>query len=60
MVGALQTSGSQVAAAVKLLLMRGADPGIRNLEKELAWQLVPDGPLGEPVRQILKGKRFQR
>lgn len=48
MVSALQDSRSQVAA-VKLLMSRGADPGIRNLEKELPWHLVAEGPSGEKV-----------
>lgn len=47
-VGALQNSRSQAAAA-KLLLTRGADPGLRNLENELPWQLVPAGPGREEV-----------
>lgn len=47
-VSALQNSRSQVAA-VKLLMSRGADPGVRNLENELPWQLVTEGPSGEKV-----------
>ncbi|XP_062270914.1 NF-kappa-B inhibitor zeta-like [Scomber scombrus] len=42
--------------AVKLLMRKGADPGARNFENELPAQLVPEGPTGEKVRQILKGK----
>ncbi|XP_056882482.1 NF-kappa-B inhibitor zeta [Takifugu flavidus] len=57
-VSALQHSRSQTAA-VKLLMSRGADPGIRNLENELPWQLVAEGPSGEKVRQLLKGKHLQ-
>lgn len=48
-VGALQNSRGQAAAAAKLLLRRGADPGVRNLENELPWQLAPEGPSGEQV-----------
>lgn len=48
MVGALRNSRSQAAAA-KLLLTRGADPSLRNLENELPWQLAPEGPPGEKV-----------
>uniref|UniRef100_H3CY31 Nuclear factor of kappa light polypeptide gene enhancer in B-cells inhibitor, zeta n=1 Tax=Tetraodon nigroviridis TaxID=99883 RepID=H3CY31_TETNG len=46
---ALQDSGSRAAAAAKLLLRRGADPAVRNLENELPWQLAPEGPAGEQV-----------
>ncbi|XP_042572947.1 NF-kappa-B inhibitor zeta [Cyprinus carpio] len=42
--------------AVRLLLRRGADPSTKNLEHEQPVQLVPDGPLGDQVRRILKGK----
>lgn len=42
--------------AVKMLMSRGGDPGLRNYENELPCQLVPVGPTGEKVRQILKGK----
>ncbi|XP_044043940.1 NF-kappa-B inhibitor zeta [Siniperca chuatsi] len=54
-VSALQNHKTQVEA-VKLLMRKGADPGIRNFENELPSQLVPDGPISEKVRQILKGK----
>ncbi|XP_038576764.1 NF-kappa-B inhibitor zeta [Micropterus salmoides] len=54
-VSSLQNHNTQ-AAAVKLLMRKGADPGTRNLENELPSQLVPEGPIGEKVRQILKGK----
>lgn len=43
-------------AAVKLLLKKGADPGIKNFEKEHPSQLVPAGPVGVKVWKILKGK----
>ncbi|XP_030610155.1 NF-kappa-B inhibitor zeta [Archocentrus centrarchus] len=46
------------AEAVKLLMRKGADPGVRNLENELPSQLTPDGPVGDKVRQFLKGKHF--
>ncbi|XP_069020344.1 NF-kappa-B inhibitor zeta [Embiotoca jacksoni] len=55
-VSSLQNHNSQVEA-VKLLMRKGADPGIRNLENELPAQLVPEGPVGEEVLAILKGKR---
>ncbi|KAJ8253202.1 hypothetical protein GJAV_G00210220 [Gymnothorax javanicus] len=42
--------------AVKLLMRSGADPSIRNLEKEQPSQLVPEGPVGDVVWRILKGK----
>ncbi|XP_037552740.1 NF-kappa-B inhibitor zeta-like [Nematolebias whitei] len=54
-VSSLQNYKSQVEA-VKLLMRNGADPGARNYENELPCQLAPDGPVGEKVRQILKGK----
>lgn len=54
-VSSLQNHNTQVAA-VKLLMRKGADPGTRNFENELPSQLVPEGPIGEKVRQILKGK----
>lgn len=50
------TNHKTQAEAVKLLMRKGADPGIRNLENELPSQLVPEGPAGEKLRQILKGK----
>lgn len=37
--------------AVRLLLRRGADPSTKNLEHEQPVQLVPDGPLGDQVRE---------
>ncbi|XP_072233592.1 NF-kappa-B inhibitor zeta [Leuresthes tenuis] len=54
-VSSLQNRKTQVEA-VKLLMRKGADPGTRNFENELPSQLVPEGPIGEKVRQILKGK----
>ncbi|XP_051560626.1 NF-kappa-B inhibitor zeta-like [Myxocyprinus asiaticus] len=55
MVSALQGRQTQVDA-VRLLLQRGADLSTKNLENEQPAQLVSDGPLGEQVRQILKGR----
>ncbi|XP_034533621.1 NF-kappa-B inhibitor zeta [Notolabrus celidotus] len=54
-VSALRSLNTQVEA-VKLLMRKGADPGIRNVENDLPCQLVPEGPVGEKVRRILKGK----
>ncbi|XP_008304834.1 NF-kappa-B inhibitor zeta [Stegastes partitus] len=54
-VSSLQNYPTQ-AEAVKLLMRKGADPGIRNLENELPCQLAPEGVVGEKVRKILKGK----
>lgn len=45
----LQGHRGQVEA-VKLLLRRGANPTTRNTENELPSQLVPEGPIGEKVR----------
>ncbi|XP_048871914.1 NF-kappa-B inhibitor zeta isoform X2 [Brienomyrus brachyistius] len=45
--------------AVKLLMRRGADPSAKNLENEQPTQLVPEGPRGDQVRRILKGKESQ-
>ncbi|KAF7652360.1 hypothetical protein LDENG_00097930 [Lucifuga dentata] len=56
-VSSLQNHKAQVEA-VRLLLRRGADPGARNLENDLPSHLVPEGPMGEKVRLMLKGKRF--
>ncbi|XP_070814264.1 NF-kappa-B inhibitor zeta [Chaetodon trifascialis] len=56
-VSSLQNHKCQVEA-VKLLMRRGGDPGTRNAENELPSQLVPEGPMGEQVRRILKGKCF--
>uniref|UniRef100_A0A665X492 Nuclear factor of kappa light polypeptide gene enhancer in B-cells inhibitor, zeta n=2 Tax=Echeneis naucrates TaxID=173247 RepID=A0A665X492_ECHNA len=54
-VSSLQSNKTQVQA-LKLLMQKGADPGSRNIENELPCQLVPQGPAGAKVRQILKGK----
>ncbi|KAA8579713.1 hypothetical protein FQN60_006806 [Etheostoma spectabile] len=56
-VSSLQNHKTQVEA-VKLLMRKGADPGSRNFENEMPSQLVPEGPTGLKVRQILKGKYF--
>ncbi|XP_063733500.1 NF-kappa-B inhibitor zeta isoform X2 [Eleginops maclovinus] len=56
-VSSLQNHKSQVQA-VKLLMRKGADPGSRNFENELPCQLVPGGPIGEKVRQFLKGNIY--
>ncbi|KAM9334143.1 NF-kappa-B inhibitor zeta [Symphorus nematophorus] len=56
-VSSLQNHKTQVEA-VKLLMRKGADPGSKNFENELPSQLVPEGPIGEKVRQILKGKYY--
>ncbi|XP_056120791.1 NF-kappa-B inhibitor zeta isoform X1 [Rhinichthys klamathensis goyatoka] len=58
MASALQGRQAQVEA-VQLLMRRGADPSAKNLENEQPAQLVPEGPLGEQVRRILKGKGVQ-
>ncbi|XP_026865693.1 NF-kappa-B inhibitor zeta [Electrophorus electricus] len=42
--------------AVQLLMRKGADPSARNLENEQPVQLVPEGPIGDQVRRILKGR----
>ncbi|XP_047432524.1 NF-kappa-B inhibitor zeta isoform X2 [Mugil cephalus] len=47
-VSSLQCHTNQLEA-VKLLMRKGADPGIRNIENELPSQLAPDGPVGEKV-----------
>ncbi|XP_039998341.1 NF-kappa-B inhibitor zeta [Xiphias gladius] len=54
-VSSLQNRKTQVEA-VKLLMRKGANHGIRNFENEIPCQLVPEGPIGEKVREILKGK----
>ncbi|XP_059183930.1 NF-kappa-B inhibitor zeta-like [Centropristis striata] len=51
----LQKHAAQVEA-VKLLMRKGADPGARNHDNELPSQLVPEGPIGEKVLQVLKGR----
>ncbi|KAM9320047.1 NF-kappa-B inhibitor zeta [Gastrophryne carolinensis] len=45
--------------AVKLLMRKGADPSSRNLENEQPVHLVSDGPVGEEIRRVLKGKTAQ-
>lgn len=37
---------------MKLLMRKGADPGMRNLENELPCQLVPEGSVGEKVKRL--------
>ncbi|XP_074521088.1 NF-kappa-B inhibitor zeta [Halichoeres trimaculatus] len=54
-VSSLRNRNTQVEAA-KLLMRKGADPGIRNFENDLPSQLAPEGAVGEKVRKILKGK----
>ncbi|XP_077566597.1 NF-kappa-B inhibitor zeta [Stigmatopora nigra] len=54
-VSSLQNNPAQVEA-VKLLMRGGADPSARNLENELPCQLVPEGPIGKKVHQILRGE----
>uniref|UniRef100_A0A8C4RK25 NFKB inhibitor zeta n=1 Tax=Erpetoichthys calabaricus TaxID=27687 RepID=A0A8C4RK25_ERPCA len=54
----LQNRLAQVDA-VRLLMRKGADPSARNLENEQAVHLVSEGPSGEQVRRILKGKAAQ-
>uniref|UniRef100_A0A8C2X4G2 Nuclear factor of kappa light polypeptide gene enhancer in B-cells inhibitor, zeta n=1 Tax=Cyclopterus lumpus TaxID=8103 RepID=A0A8C2X4G2_CYCLU len=51
-VSSLQNLDTQVEAAW-LLMSRGADPGSRNLEKELPSLLAPEGPV-DPEREIFK------
>ncbi|KAM4796471.1 NF-kappa-B inhibitor zeta [Rhinophrynus dorsalis] len=45
--------------AVRLLMRKGADPSARNLENEQPVHLVPEGPVGEEIRRVLKGKATQ-
>ncbi|XP_068447165.1 NF-kappa-B inhibitor zeta [Clinocottus analis] len=56
-VSSLQNHDAQVEAA-RLLMRKGADPASRNFENEPPCQLTPEGPIGEKVRKILKGKYF--
>ncbi|KAJ8405971.1 hypothetical protein AAFF_G00308590 [Aldrovandia affinis] len=58
MVSALQGRVAQLDA-VKLLMRHGADPSIKNLEHEQPTQLAPEGPAGDQVRRILKGRGGQ-
>ncbi|XP_062866974.1 NF-kappa-B inhibitor zeta [Trichomycterus rosablanca] len=53
---AAQNGRQSQAHAVQLLMRRGADPSARNLENEQPIQLVPEGPVGDQVRRILKGR----
>ncbi|XP_075051004.1 NF-kappa-B inhibitor zeta [Mixophyes fleayi] len=46
--------------AVRLLMRKGADPSVRNLENEQPVHLVSDGPVGEEIRRVLKGKSMQQ
>ncbi|KAM5179959.1 NF-kappa-B inhibitor zeta [Mantella aurantiaca] len=46
--------------AVKLLMRKGGDPSVRNLENEQPVHLVFDGPVGEEIRRVLKGKSMQQ
>nr|XP_033797202.1 NF-kappa-B inhibitor zeta isoform X2 [Geotrypetes seraphini] len=46
--------------AVRLLMRKGADPSVRNLENEQPVHLVPDSPVGEQIKRILKGKAVQQ
>ncbi|KAJ8350359.1 hypothetical protein SKAU_G00254890 [Synaphobranchus kaupii] len=43
--------------AVRLLMRRGADISIKNLEKDQPSQLVAQGPVGDTVWRILKGRQ---
>ncbi|XP_056157015.1 NF-kappa-B inhibitor zeta-like [Lampris incognitus] len=54
-VSSLQSHDYQVGA-VRLLVRRGADPSGKNAENDRPAQLAPKGPIGDKVRQILKGK----
>uniref|UniRef100_A0A667XSD8 Uncharacterized protein n=1 Tax=Myripristis murdjan TaxID=586833 RepID=A0A667XSD8_9TELE len=54
-VSSLQNHEAQVDA-VKLLLRRGANPSAKNIENEQPAHLVPEGPTGEKVQHILRGK----
>lgn len=40
--------------AVRLLMRKGADPSARNLENEQPVHLVPDGLVGEQVKNSLQ------
>ncbi|KAG7315739.1 hypothetical protein KOW79_020605 [Hemibagrus wyckioides] len=53
---AAQNGRQAQAHAVQLLMRRGADPSSKNLENEQPIQLVPEGPVGDQVRRILKGR----
>ncbi|XP_078513935.1 NF-kappa-B inhibitor zeta isoform X2 [Lissotriton helveticus] len=45
--------------AVRLLMRKGADPSMRNLENEQPIHLVAEGPLGEQIKRTLKGKAIK-
>ncbi|XP_017313475.2 NF-kappa-B inhibitor zeta [Ictalurus punctatus] len=53
---AAQNGRQAQADAVQLMMRRGADPSIKNLENEQPIQLVPEGPVGDQVRRVLKGR----
>ncbi|XP_077152899.1 NF-kappa-B inhibitor zeta isoform X1 [Ranitomeya variabilis] len=55
----LQSRRAHVGA-VRLLMRKGADPSIRNLENEQPVHLVSDGAVGEEIRRVLKGKAIQQ
>ncbi|XP_036413260.1 NF-kappa-B inhibitor zeta isoform X2 [Colossoma macropomum] len=58
-VAAAQQGRQAQVHAVQLLMRRGADPSAKNLENEQPIQLVPEGPVGDQVRRILKGRAAQ-
>ncbi|XP_066516698.1 NF-kappa-B inhibitor zeta [Hoplias malabaricus] len=58
-VAAAQQDRQAQVHAVQLLMRRGADPSSKNLENEQPIQLVPEGPMGDQVRRILKGRVAQ-
>ncbi|XP_072513842.1 NF-kappa-B inhibitor zeta [Salminus brasiliensis] len=58
-VAAAQQGRQAQVHAVQLLMRRGADPSSKNLENEQPIQLVPEGPVGDQVRRILKGRAAQ-
>ncbi|KAI4877138.1 hypothetical protein NFI96_026493, partial [Prochilodus magdalenae] len=58
-VAAAQQCRQAQVHAVQLLMRRGADPSAKNLENEQPIQLVPEGPVGDQVRRILKGRAAQ-
>ncbi|KAM9835833.1 NF-kappa-B inhibitor zeta isoform 2-T2 [Aulostomus maculatus] len=51
----LRNPHAQVEAA-KLLMRRGANPGARNAENEAPSQMLPEGPVGVKLGQLLRGK----
>nr|XP_057907686.1 NF-kappa-B inhibitor zeta isoform X2 [Doryrhamphus excisus] len=54
-VSSLQNHPTQLEAAA-LLMTAGANPGVRNMDNELACQLAPEGAAGEKVRQLVGGQ----